>query len=209
MLQKFHDKTKKARFTEWLDRALTGAAGIAPKAANKQYDNPQVIVDSGIQDTVNGKANKWAGIWNRDSVDVFESVRSKLHCLKKQVLGQNGGMREMETQATDRVIDTIPLKKMSGMDNLSAPFIRNGTKDSKVELRKSLNDVRAAMVLPMQAMIVLTALADKPGASLDDRPITILSQIYRAITRYYKCVTDKWLEEMQGAGMLQRKDQGQ
>ena len=64
------------------------------------------------------------------------------------------------------------------------------------------------MCLPMQCLLVMTALADKAGDPTEDRPITILSNIYRVLANHDKGVTDPWIEEHAGVWDLARKGAG-
>ena len=149
------------------------------------------IWGAGPEQVVRERAAYWGRLWNRDSD--HHDVHKKL-----QQMRANFGPPENGTGRSDlaKQFQRTPTKKKFGMDNVDPHFLRRATADARYEIANQIHDDNDLGIIPPQVMLVLTALTFKAAGG--DRPITILSMLYRSFCKHDAPNLREWEAEYAG-----------
>ena len=144
--------------------------------------------DSDLISSIDFRAAKWNDRWNRDR-DKLENVSAYLHALTRESILAD----PLPIIDTDSINKALALgakkngkKRGSGLDSWSFGEWRLLPNDAKGELASLLQKSE-----PVQGLVNAIALLPKPGG-LDERPITLVSFIYKLYTLVRKSFVTTW-----------------
>ena len=106
--------------------------------------------------------------------------------------------REQEASKLADMLTRVPRRKKCGLDALDASFLRNGSTKARHCLAHVLLHVKYTGIPCLHMLLIMVSLLDKSGGTAGDRPITILSHLYRTLVRHDADVVRVWEADTAG-----------
>ena len=194
-LQRRLRRTREVQWQEWVAQAIQKGGGIA-HAFTKDDRSPMHYEGSSMQRAIESRQLIWQDIWQRDLAERV-SVQARLQRIREELKGADVVPSPEAVTAYSDSLLRVPLGKKCGMDGVSPHMLKRASPQSRANLAGVLLPLSRIGLITCQIMCILTALLDKPTGP-GDRPITLLSFLYRTLVKDSAQSLRSWEQEYSG-----------
>ena len=185
----------RAGFIEWIESSIKDGAKRAHAWTNEENMLAPIRVQTSEGSThiadphraMNIRVQRWATMWTRGEHEIG-LIKTLLQSIRKNTPQREAKHYEVET--IRRLINKSPIWKQGGADSISIAFLRMAPDKALEELAELFQMMDALCLPPIQILCTIIALIPKPDNG--ERPIGILSFIYRIYARLHKIDIEEW-----------------
>ena len=186
-VQRHATRQRDMAWREWVDHAVQGSGGAAHAYA-RGCTHPSQLQDTGVQDTLQGRVHAWSSIWQRDSAEQVSLLQERLEKMRQAL---RPSWNDQDEVGMVSCLRRIPTSKRRGLENSCPHLFRRASSEAVPELARPLLRMGSDGIPMAQCLVVLTALLDKASGD-GDRPITLLSFLYRNLVRFQSPAIRRW-----------------
>lgn len=172
-------RKQQAQWEDWVSGAIAGSASQGhqfAKAGAQQFVGGQA---GSFSEQLASSQQTWRAVWQRDSGEK-RGIRARLHELRLTMVAPESQREDGSDLA--KYLSQAPVRKQNGGDLVSAYSLRSASSESRQHVSQELYFCSNTATPCLQMLLVTVSMT--PTTVPGERPITILSQLYRSMCKH-------------------------